>query len=237
MVIMSFSAEPFAEASTIFERQVVARADRLPERRASHTVTPMMAATPSRIHSHRSEEPDPLAAGDGEASAGDGEDGSGDGEGDSVDGEGAGAGATAGVVSVGGTVEGGPAEGLGDRVLGGSVAGEDGSVVGVGVSAGASAEAVSEGGPAEGLGDRVLGGSVAGDAVGGETPILLLAAALDKALLILPPPQPATRHPAATIARAAASVPSVLLIAGPSVIRPAIAGATWVSFRATAFLS
>ena len=198
MVMMSFSAEPFAEASTIFERQVVARADRLPERRASHTVTPMMAATPSRIHSHRSEEPDPLAAGDGEASAGDGEDGSGDGEGDSVDGEGAGAGATAGVVSVGGTVE---------------------------------------GGAAEGLGDRVLGGSVTGDAVGGETPILLLAAALDRALLILPPPQPATRHPAATIARAAASVPGVLLIAGPSVIRPAIAGTTWVSFRATAFLS
>src|SRR5215831_11482475 len=67
---MSFSARPLAEASTAFERQLAARADRLPERRASHTATPAMTAIPSRIHSHRSEEPDSLAAGAGEASAG-----------------------------------------------------------------------------------------------------------------------------------------------------------------------
>jgi hypothetical protein len=132
---MSFSARPFAEASTTFDRQLAARADRLPERRASHTATPAMTATPSRIHSHRSEEPDSLAAGDGEASAAAGEDGSEDGAGDSVDGEGAGAGATAGVVSVGEAAEVGAAEGLEDCVAGGSV--------------GVSAEAVSDGGAAE----------------------------------------------------------------------------------------
>jgi len=135
---MSFSARPLAEASTAFERQLAARADRLPERRASHTATPAMTATPSRIHSHRSEEPDSLVAGDGEASAVAGVDGSGDGAGDSVDGEGAGAGATAGVVSVG------AAEGLGEFVAGGCAGGEDGSVVDVGFPA----EAVSDGGAA-----------------------------------------------------------------------------------------
>ena len=75
---MSISAEPFAEASTTFERQLVAIADRLPDRRASHTATPTMTTAPSKIHSHRSEEADPPLA-------------TGDGEGDSVDGEGAGA--------------------------------------------------------------------------------------------------------------------------------------------------
>src|SRR5215468_4683066 len=148
VVIMSFSARPFAEASTIFERQLAARADRLPERRASHTATPAITATPSRIHSNRRDEPESLAAGAGEASAAAGEDGSGDGAGDSVDGEGAGAGATAGVVSVGEAAEVGAAEGLGDCATGGCVGGEDGSVVGVGVSA----EAVSDGGAPEGLG-------------------------------------------------------------------------------------
>jgi hypothetical protein len=62
-----------------------------------------------------------------------------------VDGEGAGAGATAGVVSVGGAAEVGAAEGLEDCVAGGSAGGEDGSVVGEG----GSAEAVSDGGAPE----------------------------------------------------------------------------------------
>jgi hypothetical protein len=148
VVIMSVSAKPFAEASITFERQLAARADRLPERRANHTATPVMTAmtaAPSRIHSQRSEEPDSLAAGDGEACAAAGEDGSGDGAGDPVDGEGAGAGATAGVVFVGEAAEGGAAGGLGDCVAGGSAGGVDGSVVGVG----GSAEAVSDGGAAE----------------------------------------------------------------------------------------
>ena len=105
MLIMSLSAEPFAEALTTFERQLAAIADRLPERRASHTATPTMTTAPSKIHSHRSEEADsPLAAGDG--------------EGGSVDGEGAGAGATADAVTVGWT-----AEGLGDLVPGENVGG------------------------------------------------------------------------------------------------------------------
>jgi hypothetical protein len=139
MLIMSISAEPFAEASTTFERQLVAIADRFPDRRASHTATPTMTA-PSKIHSHRSEEADPPLA-------------TGDGEGDSVDGEGAGA--TADAVTVGWTVE-------------------------------------REG---EGLGDLVPG-----ENVGGETLMLLLAAALDTAFLTLPLPHPAARYPAARIA-------------------------------------
>ena len=100
---------------------------------------------------------------------------------------------------------------------------------GEGAGAGATAGVVSgggavEGGAAEGLGDLVLGGSVGGEAVGGETLILLLAAALDKALLMLPLPQPAARHPAARIAKATASLPSVLLIADPSVNPPSHPG-------------
>lgn len=121
---MSYSAEPFAEASTTFERQLAALADRWPERRASHTATPTMTAAPSKIHSHRSEEADPpLAAGDGEDAAEDSEGGSVDGEGDSVDGGGAGVGATADAVTVGWTVE-GEGEGLGDLVPGENVGGE-----------------------------------------------------------------------------------------------------------------
>jgi len=142
---MSFSAKPLAEASTAFERQLAARADRLPERRASHTATPAMTAAPSRIHSHRSEEPDSLAAGGGEVSAAAGEDGSCDGADDSVDGEGAGAGAAAGVVFVGEAAGGGAVEGRGDCVSGGGAGGEDGSVAG----SDGSAEAVSDGGAAE----------------------------------------------------------------------------------------
>ena len=109
MLIMSFSAEPFAEASTTFERQLAAIADRLPERRASHTATPTMMTAPSKTHSHRSEEADsPLAAGDDESAVGAAEGGSADGEG-----------ATADAVTVGWT-----AEGLGDLVPGENVGGE-----------------------------------------------------------------------------------------------------------------
>jgi hypothetical protein len=161
MLIMSFSAEPFAEASTTFERQLVAIADRLPERRASHTATPTMTTAPSKIHSHRSEEADsPLAAGDDESAAGDGEGGSADGEG---------------------------------------AAGE-----------GATADAVTVGWTAEGLGDLVPG-----ENVGGETLMLLLAAALDTAFLTLPLPHPAAKYPAARIAATRIIFSGSLPIPGP----------------------
>ena len=131
MLIMSISAEPFAEASTTFERQLVAIADRFPDRRASHTATPTHWVTaPSKIHSHRSEEqtrrlpPETARATRWTAR---------------------GRGATADAVTVGWTVE-REGEGLGDlAVPGENVGGEDGSVVGVGGSAGA----VSDGGAAE----------------------------------------------------------------------------------------
>ena len=157
MLIRSFSAEPFAEASTTFERQLVAIADRLPDRRASHTATPTMTMAPSKIHSHRSEEADPPLA-------------TGDGEGASVDGEGAGAGATADAVTVGWTVE----------------------------------------GEGEGLGDLVPG-----ENVGGETLMLLLAAALDTAFLTLPLPHPAARYPAARIAATRSIFSGSLPMPGP----------------------
>jgi hypothetical protein len=170
-----------------------------------------MTATPSRIHSHRSEEPDSPAAGDGEASAEAGVDGSGDGAGDSVDGDGdgAGGGAAAGVVFVGEAAEVGAAEGSEDCVSGGSV--------------GVSAEALSDG-AAEGLGERVLDGTVGGVTVGGVTvgsetvgseavgdgrPMLPVGDTLGRAFLIPPLTQPAARYPAARIATAA---PSVLVI-------------------------
>ena len=161
MLMMSYSAEPFAEASTTFERQLAAIADRLPERRASHTATPTITTTaPSKIHSHRSEEADsPLAAGDGENAAVDG-------GGGSVDGEGAGVGATADSVTVGWTVEG-------------------------------------------------LGDLVPGENVGGETLMLLLAAALDTAFLTLPLPHPAAKYPAARIATTRISFSGSLPIPGP----------------------
>jgi acyl-CoA synthetase (AMP-forming)/AMP-acid ligase II len=113
--------------------------------------------TPSKIHSHRSEEPDSLAAGDDEDSSGDG------------------AATPAGVVSVGGAAS----------------VGELASV-----------------GAAEGLGDLEPG-----ENDGGEKLTLLLPDGLGKALLILPLPQPAARHPAARIATAGTSLLSILLIA------------------------
>ncbi len=53
----------------------------LSERRASYTATLTMTMAPSKIHSHRSEEADPLDAGDGEDAVGDSEGGSVNGEG------------------------------------------------------------------------------------------------------------------------------------------------------------
>ena len=168
MLIMSFSAEPFAEASTTFERQLVTIADRLPERRASHTATPTMTTAPSRIHSHRSEEADsPLAAGDDDTAVGAGEGGSADGE-------------------------------------------------------GATADAVTVGWTAEGLGDLVPG-----ENVGGETLMLLLAAALDTAFLTLPLPHPAAKYPAARIAVTRISFSGSLPIPGPPLIRTELSRVLW----------
>src|SRR6202044_4227371 len=55
MLIASYSAEPRARASAAFDRQLVATAERRPERRAISTVNPMMTRAPSAIHSHSSE--------------------------------------------------------------------------------------------------------------------------------------------------------------------------------------
>jgi hypothetical protein len=52
-----------------------------------------------------------------------------------------------------------------------------------------------------------------GEIVGAGAPMLRLAAALDKALLMLPFPQPAARHPAPRIASATTSLSSILFIA------------------------
>jgi hypothetical protein len=103
----------------------------------------------------------------------------------------------------------GAIEGLGDLVLGGADGGE-------GVPAGTSAEAVTVGGAVvgsvEGLGDLVLGGLAGGENVGGEKLTLLLAPALGKALLMLPPPtQPADRHPTPSTASTRTSLPGILL--------------------------
>jgi len=50
--------------------------------------------------------------------------------------------------------------------------------------------------------------------------MLLLAAALDKALLMLPFSQPAARHPAARTASAMNSLPGIGFTAGPPLIAP-----------------
>src|SRR5215471_15645469 len=70
-LIASYSAEPFEVTSTTFDCQVTASADRRPERRPITTATATMAAAASTIHSHSSEEPDSLAAGDAEIATGD----------------------------------------------------------------------------------------------------------------------------------------------------------------------
>jgi len=169
------------------------------------------ARTPSKIHSHRSEEPDSLAAGDAETATGDC--GLGDGAGAAADLVTAGLLVTADEGGVTGAVVGGGVVGgavVGGAVVAGSVVGDvAGSVAGAGGLV---------------LGDRVGGDNVGRETVGGEMVTLLLAAALDRALLILPPPQPAARHPAATIASPATSFTSSLLITGSPVIHPSRAG-------------
>jgi hypothetical protein len=57
----SASAWPFAYVSIIVERQPDRPAERRPEARAIHTIAPMTMSAPSTIHSHSSDEPDPLA--------------------------------------------------------------------------------------------------------------------------------------------------------------------------------
>jgi hypothetical protein len=175
-----------------------------------------MIMTASTIHSHSSEEPDSLATGDAETATGDAEAAAGD------CGLGAGAGGAAGSVAggwlVSAAVDGGVAASVvaGSVVAGSVVAGS--AVSGAVVSAGVA-------GSVEGSGGRVLGDDVGRETVGGEivgagTLMLRLAAALDKALLMLPLPQPAARHPAARTASAMTSLAVIGFMAGPLVIAP-----------------
>src|SRR5215831_3866114 len=60
--IASASAWPFAYVSITAERRADAAAERRPEARAIHTIRTMRAIAPSAIHSHGSDELDPLAA-------------------------------------------------------------------------------------------------------------------------------------------------------------------------------
>src|SRR5215475_1855214 len=63
----SASAWPFAYVSITAERQPAAAAERRPEARAIHTISPMRTSAPSAIHSHSSDEPDPPSAGEAAA--------------------------------------------------------------------------------------------------------------------------------------------------------------------------
>jgi hypothetical protein len=166
------------------------------------------ATKPSKIHSHSGEDPDSLAAGDADTATGD-------------CGLGDGAGAPADPVTTGWLVTAADETGETGAVAGGGVAGGavvGGAVVGGAVVAGSAVAGVAGSVAGAGglvLGDRVGGDSVGRETAGGEMVILLLAAALDRALLRLPPPQPATEPPAATITSPRTSFTSSLLMAGP----------------------
>ena len=96
-----------------------------------------------------------------------------------------------------------------------------GSVVAGSVAGGVAGSVVGSGGRVRGddEGREIVGGdnmgreTVGGEIVGAETLMVLLAAALDRALLRLPFPQPAARHPAPRIASATTSLSSILFIA------------------------
>jgi hypothetical protein len=129
---------------------------------------------------------------------------------------------------------------VGSAAVDGGVAGSvvAGSVVAGSVVAGCvvSGAVVSAGvaGSVEGFGGRVLGDKVGRDTLGGdsvgceiaggeivgtETLMLRLAAALDKALLMLPFPQPA-RQTAARTASTTTSLAGIGFMAGPPVTAP-----------------
>src|SRR5215471_6080093 len=152
-LIASYSAEPFEVTSTTFDCQVTASADRRPERRPITTATATMAAAASTIHSHSSEEPDSLAAGDAEIATGDCGLGDGAGAAAAVDGGVSGCAVSGAVVS--------------GAVVSGSV------VCGCVISAGVAGSVEDSGGSV--LGDRVGRETEGGDTVGreiagGETP-------------------------------------------------------------------
>jgi hypothetical protein len=169
-------------------------------------------------------QPDSLATGDAETAAGD-------------CGLGAGAGSAADSVA-----EGWPVSAAVDGVVAGSVVAGSvvaGSVVAGSVVAGSvvwgSVVSAGVAGSVEGFGGRVLGVNVGRETVGGDSVgrdtvggeivgagalMLRLAAALDKALLMLPFPQPAARHPAARTASAMTSLAGIGFMAGPPLIAP-----------------
>jgi hypothetical protein len=187
-----------------------------------------MTAAASTIHSHSSEEPDSLAAGDAETAT-------------VACGLGDGAGVWAAVVGgvCGAVVSGAVVSGAvvsGAVVSGAVVSGAvvSGAVVSGAVVSGAVVSgAVVSAGVAGSVGGSVLGERVGreieggdnvgrevsgGEIVGTEAPMLLLAAALDRALLRLPLPQPAARHPAARSVIAMASLAGIGFMGDPPLI-------------------
>jgi hypothetical protein len=171
----------------------------------------MTAAAASTIHSHSSEEPDSLAAGDAETATGDCGLGDGAGTAAAVDG------GVCGSVVSGAVVSGCVVSGA---VVSGAV------VSGAVVSAGVAGSVGDSGGSV--LGERVgreieggdsVGREIAGgEIVGTEAPMLLLAAALDRALFRLPLPQPAARHPAARSVTAMTHLAGTGFMADPPLI-------------------
>jgi hypothetical protein len=176
-----------------------------------------MTATASTIHSHSSEEPDSLAAGDAEIATGD----CGLGDGAVVSGAVVSGAVVSGAVVSAAVVSGAVVSGA---VVSGAVV--SGAVVsGAVVSAGVAGSVGDCGGSVLGerVGREIEGGDsvgleiAGGETVGTETAMLLLAAALDRALLTVPL-QPAARHPAAMIASTMASLAGIGFMADPPVI-------------------